>query len=81
MRKFARALVLTGALLVPVAATPVALAAPPPCSAGDPGCKAEDDASKNNPKFTVTQRGNIGAPGTQNTCTGANPGQTKQVCG
>jgi hypothetical protein len=56
------------------------LAAPPPCQAGDPGCKTQDDPTKNNEKFTVTQRGNIGAPGTQETCTGANNGQTKQVC-
>ncbi len=74
-------------LIAVVAATIVALsagssfAAAPACEAGDPGCKTAQDTSKNNPKFTVTQRGNIGAGGTENTCTGANPGQTKQVCG
>ena len=52
----------------------------PPCSPGDPGCKTVDDPSKNNPKFTETQRGNVDAQGTENTCVGANPGQTKQVC-
>jgi len=57
-----------------------ALADAPPCSAGDPGCKTVDDPTKNNPKFTETQRGNVDAPGTENTCTGANRGQTKQVC-
>jgi hypothetical protein len=39
-----------------------------------------DDPTKNNPKFTETQRGNVDAAGTESTCTGANPGQTKQVC-
>jgi len=39
-----------------------------------------DDPTKNNPKFTETQRGNVDAPGTESTCVGANPGQTKQVC-
>jgi hypothetical protein len=57
-----------------------ALADAPACSAGDPGCKTVDDTSKNNPKFTETQRGNVDAAGTENTCTGANRGQTKQVC-
>jgi hypothetical protein len=52
----------------------------PPCQPGDPGCKTVDDPSKNNPKFTETQRGNVDAQGTENTCVGANPGQTKQVC-
>jgi hypothetical protein len=55
-------------------------AAPPSCAAGDPGCKTVDDPTKNNPKFTETQRGNVDAPGTESTCTGANRGQTKQVC-
>ncbi len=77
MRKFATALLLTGALLVPAAP---ALAAPPSCSVGAPGCKTVDDKSKNNPKFTETQRGNTDAPGTESTCVGANRGQTKQVC-
>ena len=57
-----------------------ALAAAPSCTAGSPGCKTVDDETKNNPKFTETQRGNVDAPGTENTCTGANNGQTKQVC-
>ena len=57
-------------------------AAPPPCETGSTsgGCKTEDDPTKNNPKFVETQRGNVDAPGTESTCTGANPGQTKQVC-
>jgi hypothetical protein len=53
---------------------------PPPCEPGAPGCKTVDDPSKNNPKFTETQRGNVDAPGTESTCVGANRGQTKQVC-
>lgn len=57
-----------------------ALADAPSCTAGSPGCKTVDDSSKNNPKFTETQRGNVDAAGTENTCTGANNGQTKQVC-
>jgi hypothetical protein len=57
-----------------------AAGAPPPCQPGDPGCKTVDDPTKNNPKFTETQRGNVDAPGTESTCVGANPGQTKQVC-
>jgi hypothetical protein len=57
-----------------------AQAAPPPCEPGAPGCKTVDDESKNNPKFTETQRGNVDAPGTESTCVGANPGQTKQIC-
>jgi hypothetical protein len=57
-----------------------AFADAPPCEPGDPGCKTVDDPSKNNPKFTETQRGNVDAKGTENTCTGANRGQTKQVC-
>jgi Spy/CpxP family protein refolding chaperone len=63
-----------------VSAAP-AVAAPPPCEPGAPGCKTVDDPSKNNPKFTETQRGNVDAPGTESTCVGANNGQTKQVCG
>lgn len=57
-------------------------AAPPPCEPGSTtgGCKTVDDESKNNPKFVETQRGNVDAPGTESTCTGANRGQTKQVC-
>ena len=58
----------------------VSSAAPPPCEPGAPGCKTVDDPSKNNPKFTETQRGNVNAPGTESTCVGANNGQTKQVC-
>jgi hypothetical protein len=46
----------------------------------DPGCKTVDDPTKNNDKFTETQRGNVDAPGTESTCEGANRGQTKQVC-
>jgi hypothetical protein len=57
-----------------------AFSAPPPCEPGAPGCKTVDDPSKNNPKFTETQRGNVNAPGTESTCVGANNGQTKQVC-
>jgi hypothetical protein len=57
-----------------------ATAAPPPCQPGDPGCKTVDDPTKNNPKFTETQRGNVDAPRTESTCPGANNGQTKQVC-
>jgi hypothetical protein len=45
----------------------------------DPGCKTVDDPTKNNPTFTETQRGNVDAPGTESTCVGANPGQTKQI--
>jgi hypothetical protein len=70
-------LLAAAALTVPAGA---ALADAPPCQAGDPGCKTVDDPSKRNPKFTETQRGNVDAPGTENTCTGANNGQTKQVC-
>jgi hypothetical protein len=62
-----------------VSAAP-AIAAPPPCEPGAPGCKTVDDPSKNNPKFTETQRGSVDAPGTESTCVGANNGQTKQVC-
>jgi hypothetical protein len=73
---------LAGALAAAALALPAAPAgaAPPPCEPGDPGCKTVDDPSKNNPKFTETQRGNVDAPGTEGTCVGANPGQTKQVC-
>ena len=76
-KKFSVALLLTGALLAP--ASP-AFGAPPPCDAGSPGCKTADDETKSNDKFTVSQRGNFDAPGTESTCTGANKGQTKQVC-
>ena len=79
IKKVVGALALAGALMVPMGS--VALAAPPPCSVGEPGCKTVDDETKNNPKFTETQRGNVDAPGTEGTCVGANPGQTKQVCG
>ena len=75
--KWAVAALATGALMVPAG---TAVADAPPCSAGDPGCKTVDDPNKNNPKFTETQRGNVNAPGTENTCVGANRGQTKQVC-
>ena len=71
------ALVVTGGIAV--AAGPAG-AAPPPCEPGAPGCKTVDDPTKNNPKFTETQRGNVNAPGTESTCVGANRGQTKQVC-
>jgi hypothetical protein len=70
--------VLTAVVLFVPAGTTFADA--PPCSVGEPGCKTVDDPSKNNPKFTETQRGNVDAQGTENTCVGANPGQTKQVC-
>ncbi len=70
------ALLVAGAIGLPSGAA----AAPPPCEAGQPGCKTVDDPNKQNPKFTETQRGNVNAPGTESTCTGANKGQTKQVC-
>ena len=76
-RRFALVALAAAALIVvPSGAT----AAPPPCQVGDPGCKTVDDPTKNNPKFTETQRGNVDAPGTESTCVGANNGQTKQVC-
>jgi hypothetical protein len=50
-----------------------AFSAPPPCDPGDPGCKTVDDPSKNNPKFTETQRGNVDAPGTESTCEAREP--------
>ena len=78
MRKALVGAALAAGLLVGSAGS--ALAAAPSCTAGQPGCKTVDDPSKNNPKFTETQRGNVDAPGTENTCTGANHGQTKQVC-
>ena len=77
MRKLSIAAVLVGSLAAPAGA---AFADAPPCTPGAPGCKTVDDPSKNNPKFTETQRGNVNAPGTENTCVGANNGQTKQVC-
>jgi hypothetical protein len=70
----------TVALALPIGFAVTAQAAPPPCEPGAPGCKTVDDESKNNPKFTETQRGNVDAPGTESTCVGANPGQTKQIC-
>lgn len=78
IKRIAGALALAGALMIPAAGT--ALAVPPACEPGAPGCKTVDDPTKNNPKFTETQRGNVDAPGTESTCVGANPGQTKQVC-
>lgn len=69
---------LAAALMVPLASP--ALADPPACQPGAPGCKTVDDETKNNPKFTETQRGNVDAPGTEETCVGANNGQTKQAC-
>jgi hypothetical protein len=72
MKKFAGALVVAGALMVPLASP--ALAAPPPCEPGAPGCKTVDDPTKNNPKFTETQRGNVNAPGTESTLHGGQPG-------
>lgn len=79
MKKVLVAVLLVGGLTVPATAT-AAFAAAPACSPGAPGCKTVDDPAKNNPKFTETQRGNVNAPGTENTCVGANNGQTKQVC-
>lgn len=76
MKKAFVALVTAVALFVPAGTT---FGDAPPCSPGDSGCKTVDDPSKNNPKFTETQRGNVDAAGTENTCVGANPGQTKQV--
>ena len=70
----------TLALAVPAGLAVTAQAAPPPCEPGDPGCKTVDDPDKSNPKFSETQRGNVDAAGTESTCVGANPGQTKQVC-
>jgi hypothetical protein len=79
LRRNARAAVVLASLMMVVpAGSPFADA--PGCSVGSPGCKTVDDPSKNNPKFTETQRGNVDAPGTENTCFGANRGQTKQVC-
>ena len=78
IRKTVVGAAVVAALAIPGASG--ALAAPPPCEPGAPGCKTVDDPSKNNPKFTETQRGNVDAPGTESTCVGANPGQTKQVC-
>jgi hypothetical protein len=75
--------VLVGVAVAAVMAIPGAPGAfgdAPPCEPGAPGCKTVDDPNKNNPKFTETQRGSTDAPGTENTCVGANPGQTKQVC-
>jgi hypothetical protein len=81
MGKTARRLALTALAAAALVGIPAgATAAPPPCQAGDPGCKTVDDPTKNNPKFTETQRGNVDAPGTESTCVGANNGQTKQVC-
>ena len=77
MKKTFVGLVTAVALFVPAG---TAFSDAPPCSPGEPGCKTVDDPSKNNPKFTETQRGNVDAAGTENTCVGANPGQTKQVC-
>jgi hypothetical protein len=75
-RRLALAVLASAALIgIPSGAT-----AAPPCQIGDPGCKTVDDPTKNNPKFTETQRGNVDAPGTESTCVGANNGQTKQVC-
>jgi hypothetical protein len=70
----------TLALGLPIGFAVTAQAAPPPCEPGDPGCKTVDDPTKNNPKFTETQRGNVDAPGTESTCVGANPGQTNKIC-
>ena len=81
MRRTARRLALPAILVAGIATVPMmAPAAPPACSPGAPGCKTVDDPSKNNAKFTETQRGNVDAPGTESTCVGANRGQTKQVC-
>jgi hypothetical protein len=77
-KKFSVALLMTGALLLP--ASP-AFGAPPSCDDQPQGCKTVDDPDKSNPKFTESQRGNLDAEGTESTCTGANNGQTKQVCG
>ena len=77
MKKVFVALLTGVALFVPAGTT---FGDAPPCSAGDPGCKTVDDPSKNTPKFTETQRGIVDALGTENTCVGANRGQTKQVC-
>jgi hypothetical protein len=77
MRRLFAVLLAAGALLAPAGP---AMSDAPPCQVGDPGCKTVDDPTKNNPKFTETQRGNVNAPGTENTCFGANRGQTKQVC-
>ena len=83
VRKYVAFLVvLTVLVAMALMSSGTAVADPPPCEPGQTtqGCKSEDDPDKNNDKFQVTQRGNIGAPGTAETCTGANPGQTKKVC-
>jgi len=56
-------LLFVAALLMMAVAVP-AFAAAPPCEPGAPGCKTEEGK---NPKFTVTQRGNTNASGTENT--------------
>jgi hypothetical protein len=80
MRKLVMLVLAAATAMVLAVGSGSAVAAAPPCEVGDPGCKTADDPTKNNDKFTVSQRGNFDAPGTENTCTGANPGQTKQVC-
>jgi hypothetical protein len=79
-RKIPAVLAVSGVAVVGVALPGTASAAAPPCEVGDPGCKTISDPDKSNEKFTISQRGNFNAAGTENTCTGANPGQTKQVC-
>ena len=81
MQRTARRLLLPALMVTAIATVPLASpAAPPACSPGAPGCKTVDDPTKNNAKFTETQRGSVDAPGTESTCVGANRGQTKQVC-
>ena len=52
---------------------PMALAAPQQCQPGNPGCKTTDDPNKNNPKFTVTKKGNGGGSGSFKSACNSNP--------
>jgi len=68
MKRILMMLALTALLVVALSMSALsAFAAPPPCEPGAPGCKTEDDPNKNNPKFTISQRGNLDAPGTEST--------------
>jgi len=67
MKRILTMLALTALLVVALSMSALsAFAEPPPCEPGAPGCKT-GDSPKNNPKFTETQRGNLDAPGTENT--------------
>ena len=69
MKRILMMLALTAFLVAALSVSALsAFAAPPPCNSPDaPGCKSGDDPDKNNPKFTEVQRGNLDAPGTENT--------------